>query len=52
MAEWLRYLTRNQIPSRRVSSNPTDCEILLGAVLINLQIKDLNKAQEWVIPVN
>ena len=26
MAEWLRRLTRNQIPSGSVGSNPTDCE--------------------------
>ncbi len=29
MAEWLRRLTRNQIPSGSVGSNPTDCEIIL-----------------------
>ena len=28
MAEWLRRLTRNQIPSGSVGSNPTDCVIL------------------------
>ena len=28
MAEWLRRLTRNQIPSGSVGSNPTDCEKL------------------------
>ena len=28
VAEWLRRLTRNQIPSGSVGSNPTDCEIL------------------------
>ena len=27
VAEWLRRLTRNQIPSGSVGSNPTDCEI-------------------------
>ena len=27
MAEWLRRLTRNQIPSGSVGSNPTDCEV-------------------------
>ena len=26
VAEWLRRLTRNQIPSGSVGSNPTDCE--------------------------
>ena len=26
MAEWLRRLTRNQIPSGSVGSSPTDCE--------------------------
>ena len=30
VAEWLRRLTRNQIPSGSVGSNPTDC----GNVLI------------------
>ena len=29
MAEWLRRLTRNQIPSGSVGSNPTDCETFL-----------------------
>ena len=28
VAEWLRRLTRNQIPSGSVGSNPTDCESL------------------------
>ena len=28
VAEWLRRLTRNQIPSGSVGSNPTDCEKL------------------------
>ena len=28
VAEWLRRLTRNQIPSGSVGSNPTDCEII------------------------
>ena len=27
VAEWLRRLTRNQIPSGSVGSNPTDCEV-------------------------
>ena len=26
MAEWLRRLTRNQIPSGSAGSNPADCE--------------------------
>jgi hypothetical protein len=26
VAEWLRRLTRNQIPSESASSNPADCE--------------------------
>ena len=29
VAEWLRRLTRNQIPSGSVGSNPTICECLL-----------------------
>ncbi len=29
MAEWLRRLTRNQIPSGSVGSNPTDCDMEL-----------------------
>uniref|UniRef100_A0A8D8TFV9 Uncharacterized protein n=1 Tax=Cacopsylla melanoneura TaxID=428564 RepID=A0A8D8TFV9_9HEMI len=29
VAEWLRRLTRNQIPSGSVGSNPTDCVIFL-----------------------
>lgn|SRR6056300_722678 len=29
VAEWLRRLTRNQIPSGSVGSNPTDCEKIL-----------------------
>ena len=28
MAEWLRRLTRNQIPSGSVGSSPADCEML------------------------
>ncbi|KAK6641879.1 hypothetical protein RUM44_013599 [Polyplax serrata] len=30
VAEWLRRLTRNQIPSGSVGSNPTDCETALA----------------------
>ena len=38
MAEWLRRLTRNQIPSGSVGSSPTDCVpffflILVGSTL-------------------
>ena len=29
MAEWLRRLTRNQIPSGSVGSSPTDCETFI-----------------------
>ena len=32
MAEWLRRLTRNQIPSGSVGSNPTDCVQLIFAL--------------------
>ena len=37
MAEWLRRLTRNQIPSGSVGSNPTDCGNLFStfAVLVH-----------------
>ena len=33
MAEWLRRLTRNQIPSGSVGSNPTDCARFLAYFL-------------------
>ena len=33
VAEWLRRLTRNQIPSGSVGSNPTDCELLKKILL-------------------
>ena len=35
VAEWLRRLTRNQIPSGSVGSNPTDCEAFLPFFLFN-----------------
>ena len=34
MAEWLRRLTRNQIPSGSVGSNPTDCEKLFHLLFV------------------
>ncbi len=34
MAERLRRLTRNQIPSGSVGSNPTDCEMFLYLLLL------------------
>ena len=46
MAEWLRRLTRNQIPSGSVGSNPTDCESLIffSWVLLTLPLVNLGKA--------
>ena len=35
VAEWLRRLTRNQIPSGSVGSNPTDCEYFFFFSLIS-----------------
>lgn len=35
MAEWLRRLTRNQIPSGSVGSNPTDCEKQFFCLQVN-----------------
>ena len=45
MAEWLRRLTRNQIPSGSVGSNPTDCESLIFFcwVLLTLPLVNLGK---------
>ena len=34
LAEWLRRLTRNQIPSGSVGSSPTDCEIEIKFFII------------------
>ena len=36
VAEWLRRLTRNQIPSGSVGSNPTDCENVFFLFLLAL----------------
>ena len=38
VAEWLRRLTRNQIPSGSVGSNPTNCVLIcvLNCVLISI----------------
>ena len=46
VAEWLRRLTRNQIPSGSVGSNPTDCESLIffSWVLLTLPLVNLGKA--------
>ena len=46
VAEWLRRLTRNQIPSGSVGSNPTDCESLIFFcwVLLTLPLVNLGKA--------
>ena len=44
VAEWLRRLTRNQIPSGSVGSNPTDCETHFGPVLINLEMSNYLRA--------
>ena len=38
MAEWLRRLTRNQIPSGSVGSNPTDCDTEKSILLLELLI--------------
>ena len=34
VAEWLRRLTRNQIPSGSVGSNPTDCARFFGIIFL------------------
>ena len=39
VAEWLRRLTRNQIPSGSVGSNPTDCEIFSALVIYVVEVK-------------
>ena len=36
MAEWLRRLTRNQIPSGSAGSNPADCEVFKNKYFYNL----------------
>ena len=38
MAEWLRRLTRNQIPSGSVGSNPTDCEAFCSFLIPNINM--------------
>ena len=43
VAEWLRRLTRNQIPSGSAGSNPADCENLFHKFYpINLSIVKLS----------
>ena len=39
VAEWLRRLTRNQILSESVGSNPTGCEIFFPLINISLFVK-------------
>ena len=36
VAEWLRRLTRNQILSGSVGSNPTSCDIFLKSYVVKL----------------
>ncbi len=38
VAEWLRRLTRNQIPSGSVGSNPTDCEVFCSFLIPNINM--------------
>ena len=40
VAEWLRRLTRNQIPSGSVGSSPTDCENFFSALANPYLIQD------------
>ena len=47
MAEWLRRLTRNQLGSPRVGSNPADCVFFL--ILFNLLWILLNVNICWII---
>ena len=36
MAEWLRRLTRNQLGSARVGSNPTGVDLFSGHLLVQI----------------
>ena len=40
VAEWLRRLTRNQIPSGSVGSSPTDCETFLHVSSNAIKVAD------------
>ncbi len=39
VAEWLRRLTRNQIPYGSAGSNPADCEYIFFEVLLTVLSK-------------
>ena len=41
MAEWLRRLTRNQMGSSRVGSNPTHSEKIFFAHLLKVDVRSL-----------
>ena len=45
MAEWLRRLTRNQIPSGSVGSSPTDRAIVIAAVHVFSLSCDVSKSR-------
>jgi hypothetical protein len=45
VAEWLRRLTRNQIPSGSVGSNPTSCEKLFFATSATLKLASMTKLE-------
>ena len=52
VAEWLRRLTRNQIPSGSVGSNPADCAFLLGTAVWNPSVSSIQDRmvefyQQW-----
>ena len=46
VAEWLRRLTRNQIPSGSVGSNPTDCEAYFNLFPIGHRLIESDKGEK------
>ena len=51
VAEWLRRLTRNQIPSGSVGSSPTDCEVFhqLICALKSLHFQNMNDENLFIM---
>ena len=48
MAEWLRRLTRNQIPSGSVGSNPTDCADGIFARNMRKELSQEGTDKDWL----
>jgi hypothetical protein len=47
VAEWLRRLTRNQIPSGSVGSSPTECEITLFSFIFAFGWLQSSRRRPW-----